>query len=96
MTRRKDERGTVVMVTAVFAMASLLMVGLVLDGGQLKVDRRTNKGVTDMAARAGISRLAFGPWSGVCKARQFLLGNAKAFKAFDAGSETCRTPRPRC
>ena len=88
MTRRKDERGTVVMVTAVFAMASLLMVGLVLDGGQLKVDRRTNKGVTDMAARAGISRLAFGPWSGVCKARQFLLGNAKAFKAFDAGSET--------
>ncbi|MDQ4089790.1 MAG: Tad domain-containing protein [Actinomycetota bacterium] len=88
MTRRNDERGTVVMVTAVFAMASLLMVGLVLDGGQLKVDRRTNKGVTDMAARAGISRLAFGPWSGVCKARGFLLGNAKAFKAFDVGSET--------
>ena len=86
--RRKDERGTVVLVTAVFALASLLMVGLVVDGGQLKVDRRTNKGVTDMAARAGVSRLAFGPWSGVCKARGFLLGNAKAFKAFDAGSET--------
>ena len=86
--RRKDEQGTVVLITAVFAMASLLMVGLVVDGGQLKVDRRTNKGVTDMAARAGISRLAFGPWSGVCKARGFLLGNAKAFKAFDAGSET--------
>jgi hypothetical protein len=85
---RPDERGSVVLVTVVFAMSALLMVGLVVDGGQLKVDRRTNKGVTDVAARAGISRLAFGPWSGVCKARQFLLGNAKAFKAFDAGSET--------
>lgn len=86
--RGQGERGAVVVVTAVFALAALLMVGLVLDGGQLKVDRRTNKGVTDMAARAGIARLAFGPWSGVCKARDFLLGNAKAFKAFDAGSET--------
>jgi len=86
--RRRGEEGTVVLLTAMFAMASLLMAGLVMDGGQLRVDRRTNKGVTDMAARAGISRLAFGPWSGVCKARQFLLGNAKAFKTFDPGSET--------
>ena len=89
--RRRGEEGAVIVVTAVFATAALLMVGLVVDGGQLKVDRRTNKGVTDVAARAGISRLAFGPWSGVCKAREFLLGNAKTFKTFDPGSETWST-----
>lgn len=82
------ERGAVMLVTAVVAVGSLLMMALVVDLGQLRVDRRTNKGVADVAARAGISRLAFGPWSGVCKAREFLLGNAKGFSSFDAGSET--------
>lgn len=76
------------MLTAFIALGALLMVGLVVDVGQLRLDRRTNKGVADVAARAGISRLAFGPWSGVCKAREFLLGNANGFSSFDAGSET--------
>ncbi len=76
------------MLTAFIALGSLMMVGLVVDGGQLLVDRRTNKSVADVAARAGVGRLAFGPWSGVCKAREFLLGNAKGFSSFDAGSET--------
>ncbi|MGI8806338.1 MAG: pilus assembly protein TadG-related protein [Acidimicrobiales bacterium] len=82
------EGGAVLMLTAFIALGSLVMMGLVVDLGQLRVDRRTNKGVADVAARAGISRLAFGPWSGVCKAREFLLGNAKGFSSFDAGSET--------
>ena len=76
---------------ALISVSALMMVGLVLDGGQLRLDRRVSKGVTDMAARAGVSRLPFGPWSGVCKAREFLLGNAKGFSAFDAGSETWST-----
>lgn len=86
--RRRGEHGTVMMITALISLGSLLMVGLVLDLGELRADRRVNKGVTDMAARAGVGRLPFGPWNGVCKARAYLLGNAGAFSSFDAGSET--------
>ncbi|MDQ3640296.1 MAG: Tad domain-containing protein [Actinomycetota bacterium] len=82
------ERGAVMMLTAFISVGALMMVALVVDLGQLRVDRRTNKSVADVAARAGIGRLAFGPWSGVCKAREFLLGNARGFSSFDAGSET--------
>ena len=53
------------MLTAFISMGSLMMVALVVDLGQLRVDRRTNKSVADVAARAGVARLAFGPWSGV-------------------------------
>ena len=86
--RARGERGAVLMITSVIALGAMVMVGLVVDLGQLRVDRRTNKGVADMAARAGVGRLAFGPWSGVCKAREFLLGNWKTISAFDTGSET--------
>lgn len=87
----RDEHGVVAVLVVLIALSALLMVGLVLDGGQLRLDRRVSKGVTDMAARAGVARLAFGPWSGVCKAREFLLGNTKGFSGFDAGSETWST-----
>lgn len=75
-------------VSVVFTVLAFGMAGLVLDLGQLRVDRRTNKSITDLAARAGVARLAFGPRSGVCKARQFLLANARGFSSFDNGSET--------
>jgi hypothetical protein len=86
--RRRDEQGAVMVVTAVASIVMMVIVGLVVDLGQIRVDKRTNKGVTDMAARAGIARLQFGPWSGVCKAREFLLRNADGFSSFDTGSET--------
>ena len=86
--RAHGERGAVLVVTALASVGALLMVALVVDLGQLRVDRRTNKGVADVAARAGIGRLPFAPWPGVCKARDFLLGNARGFSSFDPGSET--------
>ena len=89
--RARGEHGSMTVFVALISVSALMMVGLVLDGGQLRLDRRVSKGVTDMAARAGVARLAFGPWSGVCKAREFLLGNAKGFSSFDAGSETWST-----
>ena len=89
--RARGEQGTVMVMTAVMAIGFLMMAALVLDVGELRTDRRTNKGVTDMAARAGVGRLAFGPWNGVCKARDYLVANAKAFSSFDAGSETWST-----
>lgn len=87
-SRRSDERGVILIVTALIVVALAVVVALVVDLGQLRSDRRTNKSVTDVAARAGISRLPFGPWAGVCQARRYLLDNAKGFSAFDAGSET--------
>jgi hypothetical protein len=89
--RARGEQGTVVVMTALMVIGSLMMVGLVLDLGELRADRRTNKSVTDMAARAGVGRLAFGPWNGVCKARDYLIGNARGFSSFDAGSVTWST-----
>jgi hypothetical protein len=69
-------------------VAMCAMVALVIDLAQLRSDRRITKRAADVAARAGVDRLQFGPWSGVCKARDFLLSNAQQFSAFDAGSET--------
>jgi hypothetical protein len=85
--RRKDEKGAILALSTFIALGALMMAGLVMDLGQMRADRRVNKGYTDVAARAGIARLPFGPWSGVCKAREFLLGNTALFSSFDAGSE---------
>ncbi len=84
----QDERGVIMAVTALVVVALAAIVALVVDLGQLRTDRRTNKAVADVAARAGIARLPFGPWAGVCQARRYLLDNAQGFSAFDAGSET--------
>lgn len=89
--RERGEQGVVMVMTALISIGALMMVGLVLDLGELRTDRRTNKGITDMAARAGVGRLAFGPWNGVCKAKDYLLANGKGFSSFDAGSETWST-----
>lgn len=76
------------MLVALSIVAFAMIAALALDQGQLRADQRSNKSVTDMAAQAGISRLAFGPWAGACRAEQYLLANAKGFSSFDAGSET--------
>jgi hypothetical protein len=86
--RRRAEGGIVLPLTALVIVAVTLLVALVVDIGQLRTDRRTNKSVADVAARAGIARLPYGPWSGVCTARRYLLDNAKGFTSFDPGSET--------
>lgn len=85
--RAQGERGTIMMMTAFIVVGAFLMVGLVIDQGQLRVDRRLNKGLTDVAARAGVGRLPYGPRSGACEARQYLLANARIFTSFDANSE---------
>lgn len=85
--RGRDESGAVLVLMGVGMFAFAMVAGLVVDLGQLRTDQRSNKAVTDVAAQAGVSRLAFGPWAGVCRARQYLLTNAKGFSAFDVGSE---------
>lgn len=85
--RRGDERGLAIVIVSLMVTGIALIVALVVDLGQVRTDRRMNKSVTDLAARAGISRLPFGPWAGVCRARGYLLENA-SFTVFDPGSET--------
>jgi len=84
----RDEHGVVLALTALLVVAIALLVALVIDLGQLRSDRRTNKAVADVAARAGIARLPFGPWASVCTARRYLLDSAVGFSAFDPGTET--------
>ncbi|MBW3650511.1 MAG: hypothetical protein KY458_08090, partial [Actinobacteria bacterium] len=82
-----DERGAVLVLVAVAMTAMLAMAALVLDLAQVRTDRRTNKTVADLSVRAGLGVLHLGPWSGVCRARDYLLANAIGFSAFDAGTE---------
>ncbi|MBW3574914.1 MAG: Tad domain-containing protein [Actinobacteria bacterium] len=82
-----DERGTVLILMALAMTALLGMVALVVDLSQLRTDRRVNKTVADMSVRAGLGVVNLGPWSGVCRASDYLRANAPAFSSFDPGSE---------
>lgn len=82
-----DEHGAVLILMALAMTALLGMVALVVDLSQLRTDRRVNKTVTDMSVRAGLGVLNLGPWSGVCRASDYLRANAPGFATFDPGSE---------
>ena len=77
------------MVLVLFSVALtvvLIVTALVFDLSQRRVDRRVNKSVADMAVRAGLGLLHLGPWSGLCRAREYLKTNSR-ISSFDAGSE---------
>jgi hypothetical protein len=82
-----DERGAVVIIVAAALVAMVVIAALVVDIGAIRADRRVNRSLTDVATRAGVGQLQFGPWAGVCNARQYLLGNGRGFSSFDPGSE---------
>lgn len=84
---RRDEGGVVLILTALAMTAMVTMVALVVDLAQLRTDRRINKSVADMSVRAGLGVLNLGPWSGVCRASEYLKANSPAFSSFDSGSE---------
>lgn len=86
--RGRGESGVVIVLVSLSIFPIAMIAALILDHGQLRTDQRSSKSVTDLAAHAGVSRLAFGPWAGVCRARQYLLGNGTGFSTFDLGSET--------
>jgi hypothetical protein len=81
-----DERGVFLVLYAVGITVILVVVALVVDLGRLRADRRVNKAVADTAARAGVARLPTSPWAGVCRARDYLVGNAREFPPLDVGS----------
>ena len=77
--RDRDEQGAVAVIVA-FSMTALLVVaGMVLDLGQARTDRLTNKSYTDAAATAGIQGTGLGtqalPFAGACTALAYLRVN---------------------
>ncbi len=84
---KRDERGVVVILFALAMAGIMTMAALVLDLAQLRADRRVNKSVADMAVRAGLGVLQAGPWSGVCRAKDYVRANSPEFSSFDPGSE---------
>ena len=75
------------MVLYALAITALVtVVALVIDLSQLRTDRRVDKTVADTAVRAGLGVLQAGPWSGICRAREYLKTNS-ALAGFDTGSE---------
>jgi len=81
-----DERGAVLILFAIAMTIVMSMAAIVIDLSQLRADRRVNKSVADMAVRAGLGVLQAGPWSGVCRASEYLKTNSR-FSSFDTGSE---------
>lgn len=83
---RDTENGVVAILYALAITALVTVVALVIDLSQLRTDRRVNKTVADTAVRAGLGVLQAGPWSGVCRAKEYLKTNSR-FPSFDLGSE---------
>lgn len=84
--RARGEQGQVIVLWAAAMVPMLMVVALVVDVAQVRLDRRQNRSVADAAASAGAAQLSVGPWSGVCRARSYLLSNDREFSSFDAGS----------
>jgi len=80
------ETGVVAILYALGITALVTVAALVVDLAQLRTDRAVNKTVTDTAVRAGLGLLQAGPWSGVCRAREYLKTNSQLAN-FDVGSE---------
>ncbi len=64
MRPRRDERGQVTAFVVVFALALLVLAGLVLDGGYVLAARRQATNEAEGAARAGAATLAVDTYRG--------------------------------
>ncbi|MDQ3896939.1 MAG: pilus assembly protein TadG-related protein [Actinomycetota bacterium] len=89
---RREQRGVVTILYAFALTAVVTVAAMVLDLAQLRSDRRINKSIADTAVRAGLGVLQAGPWSGVCRAREYLRANAPGLSSFDPGSEKWSKP----
>lgn len=64
---RKDEQGAFLVIWALLLVALLTMVAIVVDLGQLRAARRTNKSIADFAVLAAGPNLAVSNPRGACK-----------------------------
>ncbi|MEJ7764206.1 MAG: hypothetical protein WKF86_01805 [Acidimicrobiales bacterium] len=98
--RTAGERGVVLVLFTLALSTVMTMTALVFDLSQRRVDRRVNKTVADVAVRAALGVLHLSPWSGVCRAREFLKTNSrlsglddeKWFNVSDPGAPLASSP----
>ena len=88
--RRRDENGIFLVLWAVFVIALLTMVAIVLDLGALRSDRRKSRAAADAAATAGILSITEGAVAACNAAWKFALLNLEIGSA----SSPCATMPP--
>jgi hypothetical protein len=78
--RADDERGAVLVLSALVLVLLLMIAGLVVDIGLVRTDRQQNKSAADLAVTAGLRNLELGgypaPFRGVCEALKYLQANS--------------------
>jgi hypothetical protein len=84
---RADQVGAVVVLYAMMLTTLLGVTALVLDLSQVRAERQLDKSMADMAVRAGLGVLQVGPWTGICRAEQYILTNSTMFHSWDTNSE---------
>lgn len=94
--RRRDERGAVAILVALCMTSLMVVAGMVLDFGLVRIDRQADKSAADAAAIAGLHALKGGddkprPYVGVCAALRFLRVNSDRFANVTSTSGTWTT-----
>lgn len=88
-SRAREESGAVAIMVAISLTFLLVIAAMVLDFGIARLDRQTDKSLSDSAAMAGIAQMGVDvsqpkPWAGVCSAIAFAKAelNRQGFTAF--------------
>lgn len=89
--RQRDERGAVAIIVGLSMTALLVIAGMVLDFGLIRVDRQVDRSAADSATLAGLHALNTGdgaphPYVGVCTAVRYLKANSERFSTIDEGN----------
>jgi hypothetical protein len=85
---RPDERGAVAIIVALSLTSLLVVAGMVLDFGLVRIDRQVDKSAADSATLAGLHALDTGdgiahPYVGVCTAVRYLKANSERFSTIN-------------
>lgn len=89
---RKSEVGQALVLTALALVALLGVLGLAIDMGVLRYDKRLQQTAADAAALAGASNLAFGSTAGGPSITTAARGASQANGFADTSGDPCQTP----
>src|SRR5690242_5075536 len=95
--RRGDEQGAVAIIVALCLTSLVVVGGMVLDFGLVRVDRQVTQSAADSAALAGAGALGLSgsdaahPYAGICAAIDYLQVNSQRFNGLTASSPSVWT-----
>jgi hypothetical protein len=86
--RQRDERGAIAIIVALSLVILMVVAGMVLDFGLVRIDRQVNKSAADSATLAGLYAVDTGdgtshPYLGVCTAVRYLKQNNDRFSSIN-------------